>query len=110
MTAYCKKQGIANYAARHPNGNSYYGRGYVQLTHGGNYKKMGKRLGLGDALYDRPDDVMKPAVGGRILLVGMIEGLFRPAHGKLAGYFDGTAQRWFDARDLINGDKNKKPA
>ena len=38
VSDYCKKQGIANYAARHPNGHSYYGRGYVQLTHGDNYK------------------------------------------------------------------------
>ena len=29
VTAYCKKKGITNYAARHTNGNSYYGRGYV---------------------------------------------------------------------------------
>jgi Chitinase class I len=109
VTAYCKAQGIPNYAARHPNGNSYYGRGYVQLTHGDNYKKVGKQLGLGDAFYDKPDDVLKPEVGGKILIVGMIDGLYRPAHGKLADYFGGSTRRWFDARDLINGDKNKKP-
>jgi hypothetical protein len=39
----------------------------------------------------------------------MIEGLFRPAKGKLADYFDGASERWFDARELINGDKNKMP-
>jgi hypothetical protein len=109
VTAYCAAQGIANYAARHPNGNSYYGRGYVQLTHGGNYSGTGQHLGLGNALYNRPDDVLEPALGGQILLVGMIDGLFRPTKGKLADYFDGTSQRWFEARELINGDKNKKP-
>jgi hypothetical protein len=110
VTKYCKDQGIANYAARHPNGHSYYGRGYVQLTHGDNYKKTGKRLNLNGALYDNPDKVMQPTTAAAILLSGMMDGLFRPAKGKLADYFDDNNQRWFDARELINGDKNKKPA
>lgn len=108
VTAYCKANGIANYAARAPNGNSYYGRGYVQLTHAGNYKKMGQTLGLGTKLYDRPDEVMKPGVAAQILIAGMIDGLFRPAKGKLSDYF-GASQKWFEARELINGDKNKMP-
>jgi hypothetical protein len=106
VTDYCKEKGISNYAARHSNGKSYYGRGYVQLTHGENYKKIGKHLELGDALYDSPDDVLEPAIGARILLVGMMDGLFRPSKGTLIDYFSGATQRWFDARDLINGDKN----
>ena len=109
VTAYCKKQGIANYAARHANGHSYYGRGYVQLTHGDNYKKTGERLGLTTALYDKPDDVMQAGVSARILMLGMMDGLFRPAKGRLADYFDGSKQDWFEARELINGDKAKKP-
>lgn len=109
VTAYCRAQGVANYAARHANGHSYYGRGYVQLTHGDNYKKMGRHLGVGNALYDRPDDVMRTSVGASILLTGMIEGLFRPGQGKLADYFAADRARWFDARDLINGDKHKMP-
>jgi hypothetical protein len=107
VTAYCKKNKISNYAARHTNGNSYYGRGYVQLTHGENYKKMGKHLGIGDQLYNSPDEVLDPGLGGRILLVGMMDGLFRPSAGRLSDYFSGSTQRWFEARDLINGDKNK---
>ena len=109
VTDYCAAQGIANYAKRHPNGHSYYGRGYVQLTHGDNYKKTGARIGLGNQLYDNPDKVMQPEIAGRILLTGMIDGLFRPAKGKLADYFTDTKQSWFEARELINGDKNKKP-
>ncbi len=110
VAAYCRRNGIANYAARHPNGHSYYGRGYVQLTHGDNYKKMGRRLGMGDALYDNPDEVMKPEIGALILLVGMIEGVFRPDRGKLADYFNMQGARWFEARELINGDKAKTPS
>lgn len=109
VTNYCAKKGIDNYAKRHANGNSYYGRGYVQLTHSSNYSKMGEKLGLGMRLYDHPDDVLTSAAGGRILLVGMIDGLFRPAKGRLFDYFNGTEQRWLAARDLINGDKNVKP-
>jgi len=44
-----------NYAIPHPNGNSYYGRGLVQLTHGDNYKMLGREMGLGDRLYKTPD-------------------------------------------------------
>jgi hypothetical protein len=110
VTTYCANKGIDNYAKRHANGNSYYGRGYVQLTHSSNYSTMSQRLGLGTRLYDHPDDVLTPAIGGKILLVGMIEGLFRPAKGRLFDYFNGTQQKWLTARDLINGDKNSKPA
>jgi len=109
VTAYCRRQGIDNYARRHANGNSYYGRGYVQLTHATNYKKMGQRFGSGDKLYNSPDDVMKPKVAALILMTGMMEGIFRPKFGTLLDYFSGATQKWFDARDLINGDKNKKP-
>ena len=109
VTAYCKKKGIYNYATRHSNGNSYYGRGYVQLTHGDNYRKMGEHLGVGSDLYNSPDKVMEPAVAARILVIGMMDGLFRPAKGTLFDYFNGSHQLWFDARDLINADKNSKP-
>lgn len=109
VTQYCKDQGISNYAARHSNGNSYYGRGYVQLTHALNYQKMGDRLGLGSALYKEPDQVMEPRTAAKILIHGMMDGLFRPKYGSLIDYFNGTHQHWFDARDLINGDKNATP-
>ena len=109
VSAYCAKKGISNYAKRHSNGHSYYGRGYVQLTHGTNYQKMGEHLGVGSKFYDDPDSVLDPAVGGMILLVGLIEGLFRPAAGKISDYFSGATQKWYDARGLINGDKATKP-
>jgi hypothetical protein len=44
------------------------------------------------------------------LIVGLMNGLFRPAKGTLFDYFSGQSQRWFDARDLVNGDKNADPA
>lgn len=109
VTAYCKKKGIDNYARRHKNGNSYYGRGYVQLTHAYNYIEMGEHLNLGDRFYDDPDMVLDPLAGAQILIVGMMDGKFRPSAGTLRDYFNSKEQRWFEARDLINGDKNTKP-
>ena len=108
VTAFCKKKGIKNYAARQPNGNSYYGRGYVQLTFADNYKKMGKTLGVGNALFDDPDKVLTPKTGADILIAGMLGGLFRPAKGKITKYFTADTHNWFDAREMINGDKNVK--
>lgn len=109
VASYCLKQGISNYAARHSNGNSYYGRGYVQLTHAVNYQKMGVRLGVGNALYSDPDRVMQPVTAAQILIHGMMDGLFRPKYGSLIDYFNSTEQNWFDARDLVNGDKHVVP-
>jgi hypothetical protein len=105
VTAYCAKKGIENYAARHANGQSYYGRGYVQLTHAYNYQKMGGRLGVGQAFYDNPDLVMQAEVAAKVLLIGLMEGRFRPKAGTLIDYFSSLEHDWFNARDLINGDK-----
>jgi predicted chitinase len=41
-----------NYALSKPNGNSYFGRGLVQITFDNNYKKLGEAIGLGSQLYD----------------------------------------------------------
>ncbi len=96
-----------NYAAADPKtGNSYYGRGYVQLTHAYNYKKMGRELGLGDKLYLEPDLVLQPEVATKILWIGMIKGSFRSPH-KLSRYFNSRASDWVNAREIINGDKRK---
>jgi hypothetical protein len=106
VTAFCAKKGIKNYAARQANGKSYYGRGYVQLTFADNYTKMGKTLGFGTELFDDPDKVLDPEIGADILVAGMIGGLFRPAKGKLVAFFSPATRNWFDAREMINGDKN----
>ena len=105
VAAYCQQRGVANYAARQANGNSYYGRGYVQLTHAANYSKASQKLGLGSQLYDSPDLVLRPGIAARILARGLIEGWFRPPAGTLRTYFSGTRRDWYDARDLVNGDK-----
>lgn len=82
-------------------GQSYYGRGLVQLTWADNYRKMGARLGLGDDLYLHPDRALDPAIATRVMFTGMIEGLFT-GRG-LADYFAGEKADWTGARHIING-------
>lgn len=79
----------------------YYGRGFVQLTWGRNYRTLGRRLGLGEALYENPDVALDLDVAVRILFVGMEEGLF--TRRKLADYFSGARADWVQARRIING-------
>jgi predicted chitinase len=40
--------------------NTYYGRGYVQLTWQENYASLGQSLGLGDDLLVNPDNALIP--------------------------------------------------
>ncbi len=82
-------------------GQHYYGRGFVQLTWDYNYKSMGARLGLGDALYREPNRALEPAIATKILFTGMIEGLFTGK--KLADYFSAGREDWTNARRIING-------
>lgn len=94
-----------NYAARDPaTGQSYYGRGLVQLTHRENYARAGLALGL--PLDVQPDLALEPDVSAAILLRGMDEGWF-------AKDYDGphSLRRWFNAdtddpvgaRRIVNG-------
>lgn len=90
-----------NYALPHANGNSYYGRGPIQITHGDNYKKLSPYVGVD--LYADPDKALDPKIGAKIAVAGMVNGLFT---GKgLAGY---SGHDYFNMRDIVNGDKNKR--
>ncbi len=48
-------------------GENYYGRGYIQLTHDYNYKDMGQKLGMGDALLKNPDLALRPDIASDIM-------------------------------------------
>ncbi|HSX40678.1 MAG TPA: glycosyl hydrolase family 18 protein [Candidatus Saccharimonadales bacterium] len=48
-------------------GTDYFGRGFIQLTHLRNYKKIGERIGMGDSLVKNPDLASKPEVAAKIL-------------------------------------------
>lgn len=97
-----------DYSKLHANGKSYFGRGLVQITHGDNYKKLGKALGLGNKLYDDPNMALNKNIAVKLLFVGMIDGLYRSEH-KLSVYFNSIKEDWLGAREIINGDKNTKP-
>lgn len=76
----------------------YRGGGLPQLTGRGNYRKFG--------LEDNPDDILDPAVAARVMVVGMLNGLFTGK--KLGDYLkaDGESVDYFNARAVVNGDKN----
>jgi len=48
-------------------GTNYYGRGFIQLTHLRNYKKIGARIGVGDQLVKNPDMASEPEISAQIL-------------------------------------------
>lgn len=48
-------------------GTAYFGRGFIQLTHLRNYKRVGKRIGLGDALAQNPEMALEPYTSAKIL-------------------------------------------
>jgi len=84
----------------------YYGRGYVQLTHKGNYESMSNALCGDDQLVHSPERVMEPKTAYKIMSLGMRKGMFR--HDKkgaftLARFFSGTTCDYYHARNIING-------
>lgn len=94
-----------NYALPHLNGNSYYGRGQVQLTHGDNYKKASNWVDVD--LYADPDLMLDPLISAKVLIHGMEIGAFR-ANRSMNDYFEFGPPDYFNARDMINGDKNRR--
>ncbi len=81
--------------------NTYYGRGYVQLTWKLNYAKMGQLIGLGNSLVIHPEHALEPQTAYRIMSVGMRGGLFTGK--KLSDYINDQQCDYFNARRIING-------
>ena len=98
---YNQKRIKRNYALPHPNGQSYFGRGLVQITHGNNYEMLGKAIGLGMQLYDKPSLALNLEISVKIMFVGMVQGIFTGK--KLADYFNNSTTAWVPARRIING-------
>src|SRR5690606_1530987 len=82
-------------------GEAYYGRGYAHLTHHENYRNMGDRLGLGDALVVTPHRAAEPEIATRVLVIGMREGRFTPGH-TLDRYINAGEADYSGARAIIN--------
>ena len=80
-------------------GQTYYGRGYVQLTWKANYEKASRALGID--FVNSPDLVMEPKNAAHIMFRGMAEGWFT---GKeFADYINSAQRDYWNARRIING-------
>lgn len=99
-------------------GETYYGRGFVQLTWKENYEKM---TPIVDPLFpSQPIDLAKnasqaliPEFAAAIMYEGMERGLFRSDNsGKQTykRYFDDDTDDPYGAREIINGDKKTVPS
>lgn len=77
----------------------YYGRGFVQLTWYELYEKFGKLLKLD--LLNHPELALVPEHAVRILVYGMINGLFTGA--KLSRFVNSKYIDFINARKVING-------
>ena len=86
-----------NYALPDANGNSFYGRGLVQITHKENYKKFG--------IEDDPDRALEWDKALEITFRGMIEGLFTGY--SLEDVEEDGEQDFSNDRPIINGDGRK---
>lgn len=91
-------------------GQTYYGRGFVQLTWKENYARADKELDLidDDSCEWHAGNALDPQTAGAIMFVGMIEGWFRKdskGPHTLARYFNTTVNDPYTAREIINGDK-----
>ncbi len=88
-------------------GQTYYGRGYVQLTWKDNYQKaQGEVINFNTwesdvPLVSHPDQALVPWVAAQVAINGMAEGWFT---GKaLSDYLTPTTTDYVNARRIING-------
>lgn len=111
---YGKGKGMAYGKVDPETGETYYGRGYVQLTWRDNYRRATQQLGLkGDAdLEWHAAMALDPQIAADVMFQGMRAGWFRSSGGKpetLARYFSATVDDPYGAREIINGDKKTVP-
>ena len=87
------------------NGQSYYGRGLIQITWKDNYAKF-ERI-TGRPLVGRPDLALEWPVALGIMYKGINLGVFRKA--KFSDFITGvpTVSAYASARNIVNGDTRK---
>ena len=94
-------------------GETYYGRGFVQLTWKDNYTKM---TPIVDPLFPsepidlvrKPSQALDPHIAAAIMYEGMERGSFRSPN-TYAKFFSSTKNDAYGAREIINGDKSRVP-
>jgi hypothetical protein len=87
------------YWRRDASGNSWLGRGLVQLTHKANYARLSAPVGVD--LVAHPERAMDVGIAVRILFAGMEKGLFTGQ--RLADFFNPLREDWTGARRIVNG-------
>lgn len=80
-------------------GQSYYGRGYAQITHKVNYEILGKAIDVD--LANHPDKALEPEISAKILVVGSTHGLFTGK--KISDYITEEGPDYYNMRRVING-------
>jgi putative chitinase len=96
---YSKGRGMPYGKVDPSTGQTYYGRGFVQLTWERNYETMSNLLGV-DFVH-HPDLALELDNATNIMFLGMVKGFFT---GKaLSDYFCETKDDWISARKIING-------
>jgi putative chitinase len=87
-------------------GQTYYGRGYVQLTWKDNYQKQDDKLGLNGRLVKDADLAMDPIVALQVLFGGMYDGDFTgvglPKYILCEDPASDTTD-FYNARKIVNG-------
>lgn len=95
-------------------GETYYGRGFIQLTWRENYRRADDELlFVGPlSLEYNPEKALDYDVASEVMFRGMCEGWFRSddeGPHNLARYFNVDTDDAYNARDIINGDKTYRP-
>lgn len=88
-------------------GQTYYGRGYVQITWSENYQRVTTQLGLtgDDDLYWHAGRALDPVIASDVMFQGMTGGWFTAK--KLGDYFSDDRDDPVNARAIINNDVSK---
>jgi putative chitinase len=81
--------------------NTYYGRGYPQLTGEDLYRKMSQDLNLGDQLLIHPERALDPTTSYNALSFGMRKGAFTGVG--LGDFINGSQCDYINARKIVNG-------
>lgn len=85
-------------------GLRYKGRGLVQLTWKDNYAQLGRKLGINAVA--NPELVSKYCNAVPILIWGVEDAIFNPARKGFNAFLSNGRPDYYNARILINGDKN----
>jgi hypothetical protein len=85
--------------------HTYYGRGYVQLTHLIGYALMGERLGIGERLLHNPELMCDDhAFSYQVMSLGMRLGYFSPNGQRLGQFINDSKVDYVNARLTVNSE------